>query len=128
MDKKETEKRLAEAKRYAAQPYSVEYDIDDLPDGTTVITAYHPELPGCMSDGLSKEEAVENLADARLMYIEHLLKFNVPIPEPRTVLVLKNKSVVTYNFSRQTWLLSPVGQVVSVPEYVAQRQSELVKA
>lgn len=128
MAKKESDRRLEEAKRLAALPYSIEYDIDDLTDGTTVVTAYHPELPGCMSDGMTKEEAVINLADARLMYIEHLLEFNVPVPEPRSVLVLKNKSVNTFDFSTRTWLPAPVLHVVNAPEYFEQSPFELVKA
>lgn len=128
MDKRETEKRLEEAKRLAVQPYSIEYDIDDLTDGTTVVTAYHPELPGCMSDGNTKEEAAKNLADARLAYIEHLLEYNVPVPEPHIPFILKNKSVVTFDFSRQTWLPTPVRHVVNAPEYVKQSNFELIKA
>ena len=128
MAKKETDKRLEEARRLAIQPYSIEYDIDDLTDGTTVVTAYHPELPGCMSDGSTKEEAAKNLADARLIYIEHLLEYDVPVPEPHTPFILKNERVNTFDFSRRTWILAPVKQVVNAPEYIEQSQFELVKA
>ncbi len=44
--------------------------------------ARHPDLPGCVSDGETPEEAVANLADARALYIEALRKRGIPVPEP----------------------------------------------
>ncbi|MGE4274331.1 MAG: toxin-antitoxin system HicB family antitoxin [Desulfitobacterium sp.] len=43
-----------------------------------------PLLPGCMSDGESLEEAVENLGNAKREWIEASLELGRVIPEPTT--------------------------------------------
>jgi predicted RNase H-like HicB family nuclease len=40
-----------------------------------------PSLPGCVSQGETKEEAVENIKEAISVYIEALQEDNLPIPE-----------------------------------------------
>jgi predicted RNase H-like HicB family nuclease len=39
-----------------------------------------PALPGCISEGDAKEEAIENIKDAISGYIESLKKHGEPIP------------------------------------------------
>ncbi len=39
-----------------------------------------PTLPGCISQGKSRAEAIINIKDAILGYIESLKKHNEPIP------------------------------------------------
>jgi len=67
----------------ASQPYTVLYRLDRDTDGSLGYIAWHPDLPGCMSDGDTPQEAIENLADARRLYIESLLEDGLPVPEPR---------------------------------------------
>lgn len=83
MNREEKEQLMQEAAVLAARPYVVEYDIETISDGTAVVTAYHPELPGCMADGATKEEAKRNLAEARRFHIYLLLSRSVEIPVPR---------------------------------------------
>ena len=40
------------------------------------------ELPGCMSEGDTKEEALEMIEDAKKAWIEVALKRKIKIPEP----------------------------------------------
>ncbi len=40
------------------------------------------DLPGCMSDGETPNEAISNLADARLVWIESYLEDGLEVPEP----------------------------------------------
>lgn len=40
------------------------------------------ELPGCMTEGDRKEEALEMLEDAKKAWLEVALKRNISIPEP----------------------------------------------
>jgi predicted RNase H-like HicB family nuclease len=70
------------AKELASQPYSVVISLEDTVAGDRAILASHPELPGCMSDGVTLDEALENLADARYEYILSLLEDNLPVPIP----------------------------------------------
>ena len=40
-----------------------------------------PSLPGCISQGKTKEEAIENIKEAISGYIKSLDEDNIPIPE-----------------------------------------------
>lgn len=42
-----------------------------------------PELPGCMSDGETRAEALTNVEDAIATWIHAARKMGRPIPEPR---------------------------------------------
>jgi antitoxin HicB len=63
------------------------YDVRIQPEvvaGQMVFVASHPDLPGCMSDGSTPEEALANLAEARELYLEALHGSGLPIP-PKTL-------------------------------------------
>lgn len=61
----------------------ITYDDTD-PDNPYYI-AENPELPGCLSDGETPEEALANLADARREYVFSLLEDGLSVPSPATV-------------------------------------------
>jgi antitoxin HicB len=42
-----------------------------------------PDLPGCMSDGETPQEAIENVYDAINCWIEAAREMGRPIPRPR---------------------------------------------
>jgi antitoxin HicB len=58
--------------------------VEPLPaeDGEGFVATV-PELPGCMSDGATEFEAIQNAQDAIQCWIEAALETNRPIPEPR---------------------------------------------
>jgi predicted RNase H-like HicB family nuclease len=64
----------------ASQPYAVEVMKDKTTTGEDVFLAKNPQLYGCMAQGATVEEALANLADARLDYIEGLLEDGEPVP------------------------------------------------
>jgi antitoxin HicB len=41
-----------------------------------------PSLPGCVSQGKTRKEALDNIQDAMKGYVESLKKHNEPIPPP----------------------------------------------
>ena len=41
-----------------------------------------PDLPGCMSDGETPEEALKNVQDAIVSWIEAAKEWNVDVPKP----------------------------------------------
>ena len=43
-------------------------------------TATVPELPGCLSCGATRDEALKNVKEAIQAYIESLQKHNEPVP------------------------------------------------
>jgi predicted RNase H-like HicB family nuclease len=51
-------------------------------DGQYIATA--PALPGCISEGVSRAEALLNIKEAIAGYIESLRKHGEPIPPPIT--------------------------------------------
>jgi len=52
--------------------------IEQDEDG--IFVAECPCLPGCVSQGKSRKEALENIQDAIRGYVESLKKHNEPIP------------------------------------------------
>lgn len=52
----------------------VEQDEDGM------FVAECPTLPGCVSQGQTRDEAIENIKDAVAGYLESLRKHNEPIP------------------------------------------------
>lgn len=56
--------------------FRVVIEIDE--DG--VYVAQCPSLPGCISQGKTREEALENIKDAIKGYIESLRKHGEPVP------------------------------------------------
>jgi antitoxin HicB len=58
--------------------YRVIIEVDE--DGCYV--AECPSLPGCISQGLTREEALLNIKDAIKGYLESLDKHSEPVPPP----------------------------------------------
>ncbi len=54
--------------------------IEQDEDGVFVATC--PALPGCVSQGKTREEALANMQDAIAGYVESLRKHGEPIPPP----------------------------------------------
>ena len=49
-----------------------------------VYVAECPSLPGCVSQGKTREEALKNIEDAVAGYLESLKKHGDPVPPPIT--------------------------------------------
>ena len=47
------------------------------------VVAECPSLPGCVSQGKTREEAIENVREAIELYVEALEEDGLPIPEER---------------------------------------------
>ncbi len=69
-----------------SKQYVTIIQFEQFSNGSSIYFAFHPELPGCMSDGESPEAARANLAKARQVYLEHLRENHLPIPEPKPLL------------------------------------------
>jgi predicted RNase H-like HicB family nuclease len=54
--------------------------IDQDEDG--VFVAQCPALPGCVSQGSTRSEALANIRDAIQGYLESLKEHNEPVPPP----------------------------------------------
>jgi predicted RNase H-like HicB family nuclease len=77
---------MAQNKKIERQPleyyFSLKYPISIYPEdeGYTVII---PDLPGCITQGETLEEAIENINEARKLWIETAyisVKKDIPLP------------------------------------------------
>lgn len=55
-------------------------------DGYFVVEV--PSLPGCVSQGKTREEALANIEEAILLYVEVLQERSEPVPDDRIEVVL----------------------------------------
>jgi antitoxin HicB len=53
-------------------------------DEDGVFVAEVPALPGCISQGFTRDEAIENIKEAIAGYLESLEAHNEPVPPPIT--------------------------------------------
>jgi predicted RNase H-like HicB family nuclease len=61
---------------------NMRYRIFIEQDEDGIFVAECPSLPGCISQGKTRKEAIENIQDAIRGYLESLNKHNEPIPPP----------------------------------------------
>ena len=52
--------------------------------GANNLSAYVPDLPGCITTGKTVEEIERNIREAIELHLEGLLEDGEPIPEPST--------------------------------------------
>ena len=67
-----------EVERYMALPYHIEL----IPDEGEWVVAI-PELPGCLSQGETPEEAIRMIREAQRLWLQVALEDGRPIPAPR---------------------------------------------
>ena len=81
-----------------------------------------PDLEGCVTEGESLEEAMENAQEAMGLYLSALLEENQPLPEASDIKRIKTKDVVSYvsvdvnKYRRST---KAVKKTLSIPEWLA---------
>jgi predicted RNase H-like HicB family nuclease len=46
-----------------------------------------PELPGCISHGVTENDAINNIKEAQELWLETAKEFGDPIPEPKGRLI-----------------------------------------
>jgi len=60
----------------------MKYRVLVEPDEDGVFVAEVPALPGCVTQGATREEALENAREAIAAYLESLEAHDEPIPPP----------------------------------------------
>ena len=66
---------------YLGLDYPVQL-LRHIQDDDVYWVAEIPDLPGCMADGLSPDEAIEHLSEAKQVWIDSCLEDGLEIPEP----------------------------------------------
>ena len=69
---------MGELKEYS---YTVILEQEAAPEFKGYFNASVPALPGCFSYGATREEALENIKEAILCYLEDLRIHGEPLPE-----------------------------------------------
>ena len=69
---------MGELKEYS---YTVILEQETAPEFKGYFNASVPALPGCFSYGATREEALENIKEAILCYLEDLRIHGEPLPE-----------------------------------------------
>jgi antitoxin HicB len=64
---------------------SLPYPVELIPDEDGYWFAQIPLLPGCMTQGASRTEALEMLDEAKEIWLEQQLLHNQSIPEPEPI-------------------------------------------
>jgi antitoxin HicB len=64
--------------------------IEQDEDGVFIAEA--PALPGCLSEGPTRAEAIRNVREAMLGYLESLQKHGDPIPPPISGLAMESRN------------------------------------
>ena len=67
-----------------SQIINMKYRVVIQPDEDGVFVAECPALPGCISQGKSRAEALDNIKDAIDGYLASLKKHGEPVPPPIT--------------------------------------------
>lgn len=87
------------AKVLAAQPYNVIVVEDETTEGQLVYLASIPELEGCMGQGLTLEEALADLEDAKFDYINSLLIDGLQVPLPSDARITTHATTTSSSLS-----------------------------
>ena len=81
-----------------------------------------PDLEGCVSDGNTLEETIENAQEAMGLYLAALLEEGQTLPEATDIKSIKTDAVTSYvsvdvnNYRRNT---RAVKKTLSIPEWLA---------
>lgn len=81
-----------------------------------------PDLEGCVSEGDSLEEAMENAQEALGLYLAALMEEGQALPEASSVNDIKTNEVVTYvptDVNRYRRSTRAVKKTLSIPEWLA---------
>lgn len=62
----------------------MKYRVQIKQDEDGVFVAEVPSMPGCISQGTTREEALTNIREAIELYLESLAEHNGPVPRPIT--------------------------------------------
>jgi predicted RNase H-like HicB family nuclease len=63
---------------------SMEYTVIIEPADDGTFSVYVPDLPGCVSTGRTREEAIESIREAIQGHVQTLRDLGEPVPPPRS--------------------------------------------
>lgn len=74
--------RWTKAEQLAARGYAIRISEDTLSTGERVFLAEYPDLPGCMTQGNTLDEALDDLKQLTIDFIYYLMEDGLEVPDP----------------------------------------------
>ena len=110
-----------ETQKYLNLPYTFELIKED--DGTYFVKV--KELPGCMSNGKTADEAMKNIKDAMEIWLESSLRRGLEIPLPEVMREYSGRFIVRVPASlHKKLVIEAKKEGVSLNQYVVSILSE----
>ncbi len=104
---------------------SLDYPITLYPEEAGGFTVEIKDLPGCLSQGETVEEAYEMIAEARELWIESCYEDEVPIPLPHTMATYSGKTMLRMpTYLHERLARSAKREGVSLNQYLVSVLSE----
>lgn len=104
---------------------SLDYPITLYPEEAGGFTVMLKDLPGCMSQGETLEEAYEMIAEAKDLWLESCYEDGVPIPLPHTMATYSGKTMLRMpKYLHQRLAESAKREGVSLNQYLVALLSE----
>jgi len=103
----------AKAQELAGRGYATIISNDTLSSGETIYLAEHPELVGCLAQGHSVEDALQNLQMITVDFIYYLLEDGLDVPDPAASETVTGSSSVPL---KTVQLTIPLLSVQEVPD------------
>ena len=117
--KKETEKKPLEFY------LNLNYPITMYPEEEGGFTVEVTDLPGCLSQGETVEEAFEMITEARELWLETAYEDNVPIPIPSTEAVYSGKTMLRMpKYLHEKLARNAKKEEISLNQYIVSLLSE----
>jgi len=111
---------VMDAEDYLALPYAIELVPDTDEVGRRGWVAEIEELPGCISQGATPEEAIANVRDAMLGWISIAIEDGREVPQPRALGTYSGKFIVRVPSSLHADLVRTAAREgVSLNQFVA---------
>lgn len=104
---------------------SLDYPITFYPEEVGGFTAMVKDLPGCMSQGETLEEAHKMIAEAKELWLEVAHEYGDPIPLPHTMTTYSGKMMLRMpKYLHQRLAESAKREGVSLNQYLVALLSE----
>ena len=103
----------------------LDYPITFYPEEVGGFTVMIKDLPGCVTQGETLEEAFEMIAEARELWIETSYEFGDPIPLPHTMATYSGKTMLRMpKYLHERLARSAKRENVSLNQYIVSLLSE----
>jgi len=104
---------------------NLSYPITFYPEEVGGFTVEIPDLPGCLSQGETLEEAFEMIAEAKELWLEVAYDYGDPIPMPSTEMKYSGKTMLRMpKYLHERLAVAAKKEEISLNQYIVSLLSE----